>query len=72
MITCVDDYLIFCKKKEVLIELIKLLENEFKLSDEGDLDSFLGAKFNRINDDALELSQPHLTQRIIETLGSSE
>ena len=55
----------FCKKKEALIELIKSLENEFKLADEGDLASFIGAQFKRINNDTLELSQAHLMQRII-------
>ena len=53
----------FYKKKEVLIGFIKSLEDEFKLTDEGNLVLFLGMQFKRTNKNALELSQPHLTKR---------
>ena len=42
IVTYVDDCLIFYKKKEILIELIESLKDDFKLIDEGDLESFLG------------------------------
>ena len=44
-----DDCLIFYKKKEILIELIESSKNDFKLTDEGDLESFLGIQFKKID-----------------------
>ena len=72
IITYVDGCLIFYKKKEVLDDLIKSLEKEFKLTDEGDLASFLRIQFNINGKNKLELLQPHLIQRIIEALGLNE
>ena len=57
---------------EVLIDLIKSFENEFKLTDEGDLASFLEIQFNEVGKSELELSQPHLMQRILEALNANE
>ena len=54
IITCVEDCLIFYKKNEVLFDLIKSLENQFKLIDEGDFASFLGIQFNKIGNNKLE------------------
>ena len=54
--TYVDDYLIFCKKEEVLHNLIQLFESKFKLTDKGYLASFLGIKLKRINSNTLELA----------------
>ena len=41
IIACVDDYLIFYKNKRALDELIESLKDEFKLTNEGDLETFL-------------------------------
>ena len=49
-----------------------MFENELKLTDEGDSSSFLGAQFKKFDIGALELTQPHLFQRIIEALGLLE
>ena len=61
--------MIFCKNDEVLKELIKSLEDEFKLIDEGDLETFLDVLFKKQGYNKLELTQPHLIQRIIDALG---
>ena len=63
-----DDCLVFYKKKKVLLDLIESLKDNFNLTDEGDLASFLGIQFKRLDNSNLELSQPHLIQRIIEAL----
>ena len=44
IITYVDNYLIFYKNKKVLDDLIEPLKGEFNLTDEGDLEAFLGIK----------------------------
>ena len=56
IITCVDDCLIFCENNEVLKELIKSLEDKFKLTDEGDLETFLGVLFKKQGYNKLELT----------------
>ena len=68
IITYVDDCLIFYKNDEIFKELIKSLEDEFKLTDEGDLETFLGVLFKKQGHNKLELTQPHLIQRIIDAL----
>ena len=50
------------------MDLIKSLQDNFKLTNEGDLVSFLRIKFNKISNFILELSQPYLIQRIIDML----
>ena len=62
----VDDFLVLHKKKDALIDLIDSLKDEFKLTDAVYLDSFLGTHFNKINNNALEVSQTHLVQILIE------
>ena len=68
IITHADDCLIFCKKKEVLMDLIESLKDNFKLADKGDLESLLGIQFKKINKSILELAQSHLIEIIIDAL----
>ena len=56
------------KNDKVLKDLIISLKDEFRFRDEGDLETFIGVNFNRKNHDALDTNQPHLTERILETL----
>ena len=56
IVTYVDDYLIFYKKKEILTQLIESLKDDFKLMDKGDLESFLRIQFKKTNKSALQLS----------------
>ena len=51
--THVDDCLTFYKKNEVLTELIESLKDDFKLTDESDLESFLGIQFKNIDKSTL-------------------
>jgi len=51
-----------------LDELILSLEKDFKLTDEGDLEIFLGVLFKKHSHNILELNQPYLIQRIIDAL----
>ena len=62
----------FCKNNKVLHELIHSLQNEFKLTNEGDLETFLRVLFKKLGHNKLELTQLHLIQRIIDALGMQE
>ena len=69
IITHVDDCLVFFKNKRTLNELIESLKDEFKFTDEGDLETFLVMQFKRINHNTLEMSQHHLIQPVLDALG---
>jgi len=56
VISYIDDYLVFYKNKSILEELILLLKDEFKLTDKGDLATFLGININKIGHNTLELT----------------
>ena len=72
IVTCVDDCLTFCKNQKLIDDLIESLKDEFKLTDEGDLETFVGAHFKKHGHGALELTQPHLAQSIFEVLVLNE
>ena len=48
IVACVDDYLSFWKKDKALEELIITLKDEFKLTDQDDLDTFLVVLIKKI------------------------
>ena len=72
IVTYVDDCLIHYKKKEILMELIESIKDNFKLTDESDSESFLRIQFKKIDKLTLQLSQPDLIERINNTLGLRE
>ena len=51
---------------------MKSHKKELNLIDDGCLSSFLGVKFKNFNNNALELIQTYLIQRIIKALGLTE
>lgn len=72
VITWVDDCLIFTRQKFLADELIVNLKKKFTLSEEDDVSAYLGVKMD-INEESgkVTMSQPFLTDRIIELLGDS-
>jgi len=69
VISYINDCLVFYKNKSVLEELILSLKDKFKLTNEGDLATFLGININKTKHNTLELTQPHLIERIIKAVG---
>ena len=65
----VDDVTLFCPEKAPVDKLIQSLSKSFTLEDEGNVTNYLGVHVQHHNDGSIELSQPHLIQRIIDTLG---
>ena len=72
-LTFVDDFLIFSKDPKIIDELIASLQKDFSLTDEGDIDKYLGIKVETNSKGETKLSQPHLIDRIITAVpGMSE
>lgn len=66
----VDDTLFYSKTNEKIDETISQLKKlNFDLTDEGDVDAFLGVKVEQNEDNSIKMSQPDLISRVIETLG---
>ena len=68
VIACVDACLMFYENDKVLKDLISSLVDDFRLTDEGHLETFLGDNFNQKNHYTLEINQPHLMERVLEKL----
>ena len=70
--THVDDCMMFAKDHTKVKEVIKSLEDGFKLTDEGDLSACLGIDITKSKNNTWILSQPFLIERIVKTLGLEE
>ena len=72
VLTYVDDCILVSSDQKAIDELVDSLENgeeKFLLTDEGDIDKFLGIEINHFEDGSFEITQPHLTSRILQLLG---
>ena len=69
LVVYVDDCLIFTPKKERADALVKELEKRFTIEDEGDITNYLGINITTPEPNTIEMVQPALTERIINTLG---
>ncbi len=64
---------IFCgPHQEEIARCMSDLGARFEITDEGDIDEYLGVKVTRIPDGTITLTQPHLIDSIIEDLGFKE
>jgi hypothetical protein len=69
----VDDTLFFAKDNKKVDKTISALEAlGFKLTDEGDVDAFLGVKVEDLPQNKIKMSQPNLINRILDLLGLKE
>ena len=72
LISQVDDYMIFAKKKDLVDQLIRDLNKKFTFTKEDNMLAYLGVKKKYDNEsDTISLMQLFLIQRIVEALGSS-
>lgn len=65
----VDDAICIGPDAAEINTIIKSLQKDFNLTDEGDLTEYLGIKITRTEDKGLELTQPMLIQRILTAVG---
>jgi hypothetical protein len=49
--------------------IIKEMGELFNITDEGEIDTYLGVKISRPDPDTIELTQPHLIQQILDDVG---
>ena len=63
----VDDCIILSKNKQSIIKILELLRKNYTITDEGEMEEYLGIKLER-TDDTIKMSQPLLINRIIETI----
>ena len=69
--TYVDDCIIVGPSMGNINRLVDSMKNgdkNFVLTDEGDINKFLGIEITQINDKIFKISQPYLTDRIISFL----
>ena len=72
VLTYVDDCIIVGKSTKAIDALIHSLQNGqegFNLTDEGNIDKFLGVEITNRANGEFEMSQPHLISRIVAFLG---
>ena len=65
----VDDTIFFAKSKSTIENVIIQLKKSFELTDEGEVDAFLGIKLTKNTDDSITMSQPGLIEQVIKTVG---
>ena len=49
-----------------------LRDANFKVTDEGDINDYLGVKVTKHTDGSFDITQPHLIQQILDDLGFTE
>jgi Reverse transcriptase (RNA-dependent DNA polymerase) len=67
----VDDLIMISKQKKVLDDIVAELRNEFTITDEGTLSTYLGIVIERKGDE-FKLSQPELTRKILQATGLTD
>ena len=71
VLTYVDDCILVSTSKQTIDDFVESLKNgeeKFQLTDEGDIDKFLGIEIKHFEDGSFEISQPHLITRILQLL----
>ena len=69
LVVHVDDVLMFSKKQlciDVFIKSLAESEENFKLTDEGNIEKCLGVEIQTHSDGSYKIKQSYLTQRIIQ------
>ena len=72
ILTYVDDCIIVSTEMKKIDDFVKSMQNgpeNFDLTDEGDIDKFLGIEIEQLDDKRFEMKQPFLIERICHTLG---
>jgi histone deacetylase 1/2 len=70
-----DDCIIFSKKKSVIEQIIKSLKEgpeQYVLTDEGDVNKYLGVEITDHKNGTYELSQPYLIERLLSVVKIDE
>jgi hypothetical protein len=69
LLVYVDDAILCGPSKSDIQEILDELGALFDITDEGEIDDYLGVKVSRPDADTIVLTQPHLIQQILEDVG---
>ena len=72
LLTYVDDCIIFSPSKESIDRLVCSMHDgpkKFKLTDEGNVNKFLGIEITKLDSSSFELAQPFLIDCLLQFLG---
>jgi hypothetical protein len=69
LLVYVDDDIICGPSAKVIDEIIASLKEDYDVTDEGEIDDYLGVNVSRPTEDTIELRQPHLIQQILDEVG---
>ena len=69
LIVYVDDAILISPDKSLIDAEIKSLQEGYVLTDDGDLQDYLGTRFTQHADGSVELSQPRMVSRILAMVG---
>ena len=69
LIVYVDDAILISPNKQLIDREIKSLQQDYDLTDDGELKDYLGTRFTRHENGSIELSQPRMVNRILEMVG---
>ena len=68
----VDDCIFFSKNKNEIQKIVQSLRKSFTMTDEGDYETYLGVKVNKLESGIIELTQPHIIHNILTELNLLE
>jgi Reverse transcriptase (RNA-dependent DNA polymerase) len=68
MMVYVDDNVLVSPDASEIEQVIADLKQHFNITDEGEIDDYLGVKVERLPDGSIKLSQPHLIDSILKDL----
>jgi hypothetical protein len=69
LLVYVDDAIICGPSSKVIDEIIASLKEDYDITDEGEIDDYLGVNVSRPTEDTIKLRQPHLIQQILDEVG---
>jgi hypothetical protein len=64
-----DDGILLGTSAKEINTIIHQLGQLFNMTDEGEIDAYLGVKISRPTSETIELKQPHLIQQILDNMG---
>jgi hypothetical protein len=69
LLVYVGDAILCGPRSKVIDDIIASLKEGFDVTDEGEIDDYLGVKVTQPTKDTIELRQPHLIQQILDEVG---
>ena len=72
LVVYIDDFILIAKTKKLIKAAIKEVSKNFEITDEGEVDKYLGVKVEILKDKRVKMSQQFLIEQILNGLGFNE